>query len=113
MIHLGFMKFVEHIRFRLRKALGPALFIVTLFYFGYHTFEGDHGLLSLRELDTERAELEVKAAEVSAEKARLETKVANLRRDNLDLDLLDERARAVLGFHEPNEVIIFQDNEAE
>ena len=107
------MKFVEHIRIRLKKALGPALFLVTLVYFGYHSVEGDHGLLSLRGLNAEMAELEQKAAGVQAEKAALEGKVANLRRDNLDLDLLDERARAVLGFHEPNEVVIFQDNQAD
>ena len=110
---LELMQFVDHIRNRLRKALGPALFIVTLVYFGYHTFEGDHGLLSLRDLNKEMTELEQKAAEVEARKAALETKVANLRRDNLDLDLLDERARDVLGFHEPNEIIIFNDDKTE
>lgn len=106
------MRFIEHIRNRIKKALGPALFIVTLFYFGYHTFEGDHGLLALRDLNREMTELEGKAQTVAVEKAILERRVANLRRDNLDLDLLDERARDVLGFNQPDEVVIFQDNTA-
>ena len=107
------MKFVQHMRNRLKKALGPALFLAAVFYFGYHAVEGDHGLLALRDLNNELAELEARASAVEAEKQKLEFKVANLRRDNLDLDLLDERVRDVLGFHEPNEVVIFRDGEDE
>jgi len=105
------MKFVEHIRFRLGQALGPAVVLVAIFYFGYHTIQGNHGLLKLKELRAEMVELEDKAAGIQADKAALEIKVGNLRRDNLDLDLLDERARDVLGFQEQDEVVIFLDND--
>jgi len=107
------MKFVDHIRFRLSQALGPALVLVGLFYFGYHAIEGNHGLLKLRDVNAEIALLEGVAISVSAERRALEIKVGNLRRDNLDLDLLDERVRDVLGFQDPDEFVIFLEKEAE
>ena len=42
-----------------------------------------------------------------AEESRLERRVALLRRDNLDPDMLDERARVVLNFAAPGELVIF------
>ena len=92
------MKFVDQIRLRLSRALTPALVLVAIFYFGYHAVQGNHGLLKLMELRAETIELEAQASEVAAEKVALEIKVNNLRKDNLDLDLLDERAREVLGW---------------
>ena len=104
------MKFVGQIRFRLGQALGPALALMAIFYFSYHAVQGNHGLLTLKELNAEMAELEVRAAEAGAERRALEIKVNNLRPDNLDLGLLDERARAVLGFQERDEIVIFLDD---
>ena len=103
---------LKQIRYRLLQALGPALVMMALAYFAYHAIEGNHGLLALQGLNRELAELEGKAAAVKAERSRLEAKVANLRRDNLDLDLLDERARDVLGYSGPGEVVLFTDPEA-
>lgn len=103
------MKFVEHIRFRLRRALPGALILVTLVYFSYHTLEGDHGLFKLQEVEAQMAEVEAKADVLQSKKQNLGRKVASLRKDNLDLDLLDERARAVLGFQEPGEIVIYTD----
>ena len=106
------MKFVQQIRFRLAQALGPTLVLAAIFYFGYHALQGNHGLLKLREVRTEMDLLEGEAAAVGAERQALEIKVTNLRRDNLDLDLLDERARDVLGFSESNEIVIYTDRQA-
>ncbi|MEE8294677.1 MAG: septum formation initiator family protein [Sphingomonadales bacterium] len=103
------MNFVEQIRFRLRRALPGALILVTVIYFGYHTLEGDHGLFKLQEVEAQMAEVEAKAAVLQARKKDLSRKVSSLRKDNLDLDLLDERARAVLGFQEPGEIVIYTD----
>ena len=105
------MKFVDQIRLRLTRALTPALVLVAIFYIGYHAVQGNHGLLKLMELRAETVELETQASEVASEKHALEIKVNNLRKDNLDLDLLDERARDVLGFQEQNEIVIFLDDD--
>jgi cell division protein FtsB len=103
------MKFVEQIRFRLKRALPGALILVTIVYFGYHTLEGDHGLFKLQEVEAQMAEVEARAVVLQAQKENLARKVSSLRKDNLDLDLLDERARAVLGFQEPGEIVIYTD----
>lgn len=96
-----------NIRRRISRAWEPALVILILAYFSYHAIEGHHGLLALRELNTQLADLEIKAQASKTERAALEGKVSSLRRDNLDLDLLDERARAILGYSEAGEVVLF------
>lgn len=101
------MKLLAHIRDRLRQAFGPAFMIVALAYFAYHALEGRYGLLALHDLNSDLAELEARAAEAAEKKQALEAKVSALRRDNLDLDLLDERARAVLGYTEADEITIY------
>jgi len=41
----------------------------------------------------------------------LERRVAQLTSSSLDPDLLDERARAMLNFSDPNDVVIFVDEQ--
>lgn len=88
------------------QALWPALLFTTLFYFGYHSVQGNYGLLSLRDLNTELAELKIRATDVKTKKQNLEMLVTSLRKDNLDPELLDERAREVLGFSKKEELIV-------
>ncbi len=45
-------------------------------------------------------------ADLQAEKAQLEARVARLRADTLDLDYLEERVRAVLGYARAGEVVV-------
>ncbi|MBI3710032.1 MAG: septum formation initiator family protein [Proteobacteria bacterium] len=52
-------------------------------------------------------EAQAQLDEVTAERRALERRVALLRPDNLDPDLLDERARLVLNLARPDEVVIF------
>jgi len=106
------MKFIDQIKFRFQRALPGALVLVALVYFGYHSLEGDHGLFKLQAVEAQMVELEAKAALLGDQRADLDRKVASLRKDNLDLDLLDERARAVLGFQEPGEIVIYTDPES-
>ena len=55
------MRFARNIRQRTRGALGPALCLCALAYFGYHAVQGNYGLLALKDLERQRAELEVRA----------------------------------------------------
>lgn len=100
-----------NIRRRVSQAWEPALIILIVAYFSYHAIEGNHGLLAFRELNAQLTDLEGKARILKAERAALERKVSSLRRDNLDLDLLDERARAILGYSEAGEVVLFTNPE--
>ena len=46
------------------------------------------------------------ASELKESNKFLENKIKYFRRDNLDLDLLDEQARQVLGFANENDIVI-------
>lgn len=96
-------------RFRLRHLLVPALGTAAIAYFGYHAVHGDHGLLRWQHLQAEAAGLALDVESLVSERRRLEHDVALLRPESLDPDLLDERARAALGYAGPNEITIFRD----
>lgn len=104
------MKFIEHIRFRMGRALAPSSLLLVLIYFAYHAVSGNYGLLALKDLNAELAETEARAEAVATERAVLEMRTNRLRPDNLDPELLDERARAALGFVRRDEAIIYRRN---
>ncbi len=97
------------LRARLAKATVPLICISIMVYFGYHAVEGNHGLRRLIEKQDESARLEAQLAAATETRERLEHDVALMRPESLDPDLLDERARAALGFAHPDELTIFID----
>lgn len=92
-----------------RGLLGPLLAFLCVAYFIYHSIQGERGLLSMlrtkQKLDIVRQEFNL----LQSQKEVLERRVYLLRPDSLDLDMLEERARAVLNFARPDEVIIFEE----
>ena len=52
------------------------------------------------------SELTAELDRLKAEKGQWERKVALLRSDNIDPDMLDERARTLLNLAHPNEVVM-------
>ena len=89
-----------------RPYLPTAFFALLIFYFGYHALTGDRGLLhgALREETLASRSQELK--DLRAEREDLETRVRLLSDDNLSRDLLEERARVVLGFVDPKDYVI-------
>jgi cell division protein FtsB len=75
-------------------------------YFGYHAVQGDRGLIAWWNLRFEIERANVAAAEVSAEKKALEHRVSLLRSESLDPDMLEERARIMLGAVSPSDRIV-------
>lgn len=75
-------------------------------YFAYHLFAGDHGLEARARLESEVKILEGELGGLVAVRQRIERDVALMRADKLDPDMLDERARAVLNFSHPNDIVI-------
>lgn len=78
------------------------------FYFSYHTVFGERSYAHLRALEQEAAVKQDALATMRGERERLERDVVMMRPDTLSLDLLEERARAVLGYNKPEEYIIFR-----
>lgn len=94
---------------QLRELLGPLLAFLCITYFMYHSIQGERGIRSMFHL---KQRLEVAKSELNAltgQKESLERRVHLLRPDSLDLDLLEERARAVLNFARRDEVIIYEE----
>lgn len=91
---------------QLRPYLPTTFVALLIFYFGYHALTGDRGLLhgAIREETLASRSLELKA--LRAEREELETRVRLLRDDNLSKDLLEERARQILGFADPRDYIV-------
>ena len=77
-------------------------------YFAYHLLHGDRGFFANKGLQVKLAQTESKLEEKRRERLALENRVRLLRPDGIDLDLLDERARVVLGFVKADERVILQ-----
>lgn len=77
-------------------------------YFAYHLVHGDRGYFAWKGLEEKLKIAESTYEKTLAERKALENRVKMLRPDSIDLDLLDERARAVLGFVKPSEVVILE-----
>lgn len=102
------MAVLDEIRIRARSALWPIIGALLLAYFSYHTVQGDHGLLSLLQLRAKVEQAQTVHASLVSERAKLGARVALLRPDNLDPDMLEERARVMLNFAHPNEIVILE-----
>lgn len=73
-------------------------------YFAFAAVQGPSGILRRIQIEAETAEAEAERDELRAEAARMQNLTRRLSDDYLDLDLLDERARAVLGYLRADEV---------
>jgi len=91
-----------------RIAIVPALYLGFACYLGYHTVQGDRGLAAWINLTEQIETLESDIAATSEERQKLERRVSHLRRESLDLDLLEERARVVLNLGHPDDRIILE-----
>lgn len=74
--------------------------------FAHAGLQGDHGLTAYRAAAAEERRLSAELDELRAERQALANKVMRLSDRYLDLDLLDERARAVLGLVREDELIV-------
>jgi cell division protein FtsB len=92
---------------RPRQILAPVIFATLFGYFGYHLVNGERGLLSMARLEREVQIANQNLAEAETTKKIWERRVSELRNQSLDPDMLDERARALLNFARPNDIIIF------
>lgn len=95
---------------RPRPALGGLIFFTGCFSFGaYFVFaavQGDYGLFRRAEIQVESKELARELASLNTEVTRMENLTKRLSDTYLDLDLLDERARDMLGMIRSDEIVV-------
>lgn len=83
-----------------------AAILAGIAYFSGHALTGQNGLFAWS-LDRSRiAALEVDLGALQAERADLEARAVRLRDATLDLDYLDERARALVGLGREREIVV-------
>jgi cell division protein FtsB len=91
---------------KLRQVMVPLAGAALLAYFGYHALQGDRGLIAWWNLRHQIEQTDMSLAEVTAEKQALERRVSLLRPESLDRDMLEERARIMLGFVHPRDRVV-------
>ena len=107
------MTFSHSLRRRIRRVSVSFLGVSATFYFVFHVFHGDRGLIAWAQLRQQVVEVEATAKAMAAERQYLENTVRLLHPESLDPDMLDERARLMLNFGHPDELVILDPQVAE
>jgi cell division protein FtsB len=93
-----------------RPALLPMLTLLIALtlgaYFAFAAVQGEFGLFRRAQLNAEMAALTAERDRLAANLAVMQNLTRRLSDGYLDLDLLDERARDVLGYLRADEVVI-------
>ncbi len=93
-----------------KGGFGGAIYFVVTFclalYFTFASVQGDYGLFRRVQITAELQELTRERDALAERIATLSNKTLRLSDDYLDLDLLDEQARKVLGYIRADEVVI-------
>lgn len=75
-------------------------------YFTFAAVQGDYGVFRQVQLRAEERALTVQRDTLKVELAQMQNLTLRLSDDYLDLDLLDEQARDVLGYLRADEIVI-------
>ena len=76
-------------------------------YFIYHAVQGDRGILAWFRVNQQLEQSHQDLAATTEQREALEQRVALLSNSSLDLDMLEERARVMLNFSHPDDVVVF------
>lgn len=82
------------------------LWLLVMAYFTYHLVQGERGGLAMLRLQTELSHASTQLAELKTTRINMEKHVQLLRPNQIDRDMLDEQARATLGYGRPGETVI-------
>lgn len=93
-----------------RPAIGGAFFMVLAFtlggYFTFAAIQGDYGVFRRVQIHAEAVALTKERDALQAELARMRNLTLRLSDQYLDIDLLDEQVRSVLGYMRGDEIVI-------
>lgn len=93
-----------------RPAIWAGLYLTAMcllgMYFTFASVQGEFGLFRRVQIEAEAESLSEQRARLEAEVAMLENKTRRLSDAYLDLELLDQQAREVLGLVRPDELVL-------
>ena len=95
---------------RKRPSFGPMMFYALAGTFGtYLTFaavQGEYGLFNRIQIDADAARLRLERDRLALALAEIENRTHRLSDGYLDLDLLDQQAREMLGYVRADEIVL-------
>jgi cell division protein FtsB len=103
------VSYIDLPRPSVRRLTGPMLVVAVIFYLGFHAVSGQHGLFALFTETRKLEMLKTELAKVRGAREELERKVTLLGSKALDLDMLDEQVRRILGMTGKDEIVYFED----
>ena len=93
-----------------RPGLGGLIYMgaasTLAFYFTFAAIQGEYGVLRQVQISNELAQLKVERDGLQSDLSRLKNLTHRLSDRYLDLDLLDQQVRSVLGYMRPDEIAI-------
>ena len=101
------MKVLTELRLRSSQIIGPIIGVCLIVYFLYHAVQGDRGLIAFWQLSKQVTQAENTYSMLNQKRAELQNRVTLLNPYSLNSDMIDERARFMLGYTKPDEVVIF------
>lgn len=91
-------------------ALSTSMFLVTalllMAYFGFAAIQGNFGHFRRNQVNAEAKLLQMELVQLQTTREYLQNRTHRLSDKYLDLDLLDEQARKILGMAREDEIII-------
>jgi len=97
-------------RKRLRAFLNAlrlhALAALLIGYFGVNAYSGNRGLKAKEEIDQQIATLTTELDRLQSEDVQWQRRIGLLKSGDTDPDMLDERARALLDYVDPNDLTL-------
>lgn len=75
-------------------------------YLTFAALQGERGLFRLFQVEAQASRLQEELAALQSERAAIAVKTQGLASERIDLELLDEQARKVLGLARADEIII-------
>jgi len=96
----------HEIKRRSRRMIVPIIGAMFVAYFLVHAFHGDRGIIAWMHLQKQVSAAEQTLAETRLVRVNYERRISLLRTEQLDRDMLDERARIMTGLVRPDEYIV-------
>ncbi|WP_448952599.1 FtsB family cell division protein [Labrys neptuniae] len=75
-------------------------------YFSYQAFNGEHGIQARQQFDQQKQDLGSELTSLQKERAALARRVSLLRSQSIDPDMLEEKARDILGMVSANDEVV-------
>lgn len=93
-------------RFTFRRNMIAIIGLCLSFYFCYHLIAGQRGYFSLISLESQIETVSAEHEALKTERIGVEKHVIMMRPGSIDRDLLEERARHILGYRHKDELIL-------